>query len=863
MATTWGAFSGHMRVGIDYTHAAITSSTTSVTVTAHFYIQIDSTWNFADNQALEVSGSGAAHYDYYNGLGANAVLEVGQFNFNSGALSSSGGPTFTFRGTVSGHYQGAAPTHIRSYTMPAKPSTTPGAPSVGISNVGINSAKITVGAPSSNGGAAILEYSTQVDNSSGFGSPEATFAGTGTASGLSASTTYYVRARARNTNGWGPYSATKSFTTGATVPGVPTSFSVGSVGESTATPSWGAPTSNGGSAIDDYTLQTATNSGFTANVLSYTVDGLNKPLTGLTPGTQYWTRVRANNGVGPGAYTAAQTFTTLSGTPSVVLPTAGSVQTNGVFDVTVQAGGFTGNRTITAQVSKDNTFATGVKTVVLPAPINVSANNQYRLRDTSQYLGSGTWYVRAKVTNLSTGYNTPWSSTVSFSQSHIPSAAVVSPTAGELSQYSAIRQFVFRFTDAADPNDWMTAYQIQIQNNATSAVVYDSAKTALTSTPQDNTIERNIAIDSAQKGVGLRWRAKVWDRNDDASAYTGWALFTLVDPPVIDVTAPSDLLPVDNGAPTIAWMASFPSGGSQVSALVSVYEADTNTLVWERQVIGNATSVTPEVVILRNAHSYYADVTVTDSAGLSAGATQSFTTEYDSPDAFFYYTDAQFADDLGYILVDWSDANPDEMFAAWKIYRRELEGEWELLDTITNQNVRQYYDYMLQAGKIYLYSVTQTATRSGALLESPVGYYMVDDQEVAEGRSYSPELSHYWLLNPADPTQNILLPGVTEDPTTLEFEDATYNIIGRGRHKDYGDEIGLTGTLTCQVRTPENPSSFKLRMVELRRSKETYVLRKPFGDLIQIAIGNLGWTPIGGVGLVEMGDMSIPYEEVH
>jgi hypothetical protein len=52
-------------------------------------------------------------------------------------------------------------------------------------------------------------------------------------------------------------------------------------------------------------------------------------------------------------------------------------------------------------------------------------------------------------------------------------------------------------------------------------------------------------------------------------------------------------------------------------------------------------------------------------------------------------------------------------------------------------------------------------------------------------------------------------------------------------------------------------------MEAIRRSKETYYLRTPFGQLIPVALGNLGWTPIAGVGTSEMGDMSIPYEEVH
>lgn len=864
MATTWGAFSGHMRVGIDYTHPAIGSSTTSVVVSVHFYVQIDSTWNFADNQALAVAGSGSANYDYYNGLGANAILKVGQYNFNS-AVSTGGGPTYTFRGTVTGHYQGASPTHVRSYTMPARPSTTPSAPGVAISSVTANSARVTITAPS-NGGSAILEYQTQVDNSSAFGTPEATFNGSGTASGLAASTTYYVRSRARNANGYGPYSATKSFTTGATIPGVPNNAATGAVGESTATVSWTAPTSNGGSAIDDYTVQYATNSGFTTDLVTIPVDALTTTLTGLTPGQQYYWRVRANNGVGAGTFTGGLGFITLTGTPTIAAPTG--IQTSGVFDVTVNTGVLAAGRIVTAQVSQDSSFATGVQSMNVTAPTGQVASTgggagQYRLRDTSKYLESGTYFVRARVTNTTTGYVTPWSPTTSFSQAHIPSASVVAPTAGQIFAYSPSTQFVFRFTDAASPNDWMTAYQLQIQNNATSEVVYDSGKAALTSSPQDNTIERNVAIGSAYKAVALRWRARVWDRGDDASAYTGWGLFTLADPPVVEILTPSDLLPVDTGSPTFAWSATFPSGGSQVAALVEVFEAETQQLVWHADVVGSGSSVTPDVVILRNEVDYYVELTVTDSTGLSSKVTRSFSTSYDAPPPFPYFIVATVADELGYVEVDWTDANPDEFFAAWKVYRRiSPSAEWELLERINNQNTRTYHDYMIKAGETYSYSVTQLATRSGALLESPVGYWTVGEQQVAETRLFAVDLSHYWILNPDNADLSLRLPNVTEDSSSLEFEDATYNIIGRGRHRDYGDELGYIGSITCQARTPERPSQFKLKIEALRRSKETYYLRTPFGMLFPIAIGNLGWSPLGGVGPVEMGDMTIPYEEV-
>ncbi len=77
-----------------------------------------------------------------------------------------------------------------------------------------------------------------------------------------------------------------------TLPGVVTSVTA-TAGTAQATVSWGAPLTNGGSAISGYTV--ATSPGGTT-----TVTGTSATITGLTSGTAYTFTVTANNGVGTG-----------------------------------------------------------------------------------------------------------------------------------------------------------------------------------------------------------------------------------------------------------------------------------------------------------------------------------------------------------------------------------------------------------------------------------------------------------------------------------------------------------------------------------------------------------------------------------
>lgn len=857
--TVFGGESGHEQVGINVFTDGYDTNTPSINVYWDFYAR-SVNWGFADNQTLTVWGSTSGTFNFFFNVGGGIADQyIGRLTIFGQGQNYGGGPVYTVAAQISGSYLGATPSAQVSFSLPARPPNVPTAPGLSITNVTTNSAQINVSAADGRG-SAITSYLVQVSSTSSFNSVVATLGGTGVVTGLSPNTTYWVRARAHNGVGDGPFSGTQSFTTGATVPGVPTAVSSSAVSQSSANVSWTAPGANGGSAITGYDVQYATDANFSVGVVVKPFTASPGALTGLTPGTKYWARVRTKNAVGASAYSASINFTTLTGTPTILSPAQNEQRQSALASVVVSAQGIASDRTITVQLSQDSSFTTGVHTLT-QNPGGATANNQYTLSD-SFYLVSGTWYARAKVTNNTTGFITPWSPIITWTEAHIPSTSVVTPTGGGTASYIPSVPFTFRFSDAAGAGDNMTAYQIVLENNNNGTVVFDSGKVAQTAASGAN-VTVNVAIDPSLKNVSLRWKVKVWDKGDTASAYSAYNVFSLADTPVVSIITPAPSLPVDNGSPTFSWTVSIPSGGTQKSAAVDVYDASTAVLVWHGDVVGAATDITPPVVVLQNVHNYTFTVKVTDTVGLSTTATGSFSTSYQAPDSITYSVDASGADELGYIKVDFTNALADDQFAAWKIYRMEVGGEWELIATITDITVRTYNDYMLAAGKQYLYSATQVATRSGALLESPVGFWLNDaDQPVIESRVCDVDLTHYWIINPDDTLLSVRLLGVTKNSITEEYEKETYQIIGRGRHTDYGDRLGYTGTLTCQVRTLERPSSFKKKIEDLRRANETYYLRDPFGALFQVSLGNLSWDPVAGVGTAEMGDLQIPWEEV-
>jgi hypothetical protein len=863
--TVWGGQVQHEAVGVNVFNDGYDTNTPSINVYADWYIHTFS-WGFNDNQTLNVDGSTGATFNFACNTGNGEVdLYVGRTTIYGQGQSYGGGPTYRFHGWITGQYLGGQPSVDYYWALPARPANVPTNPGCSVSNVTNNSAYVTVTA-SDGRGAGVDQYQVAISLPGGSFSSwsQSWTGGSGTATNLQPATVYEAAAQAHNGVGWSGWTFSGQFTTGATVPAAPTAPASNTVDQTTVNITWTAPSNNGGSAITGYDVQRATDSGFTANVVTTAATTSPLALSGLTPGMTYYVRVRAKNGVGTSAWTSTINFTTLTGTPAIISPVANAALADPTISFVVSAPGVVANdRTITLEIASVSDFSTIAKTLTLN-PTTKAANDQYTIDATSFYMKSGTWYARTRVKTISSGYTTPNSATLTFTEAHTPSASVINPTGGKTWAYTASTNFSFVFNDAGGSDDGMTAYQLVIENNATGLSVYDSGKTALTAAA-GATVSRSVAIATSYKNTPLRWRVMVWDKGDQPSAWTGYAVFTLADVPAVTITSPPSALPVGSGSPTFAWSVTNPSGGTQAKADVAVYDSATNALVWSTTVTGTGMSVTPPVVILQNNHSYYVNVTSTDSTGLAGTATGNFSTSYAAPNSIQYAIDSSGMEDAGYVLIDWTNALPDTQFAYWKVYRRDVNGgAWTLIATIGDQNQRTYQDFLVTSGHTYVWSVTQSATRSGAVLESSVGFYRNDqDVENIESRMVDVNLHSYWIINPDDNTLSVKLPNVIKDDSTLEFESETYQIIGRGRHTDYGDELGYSGSLTVQLRGPDTPNPMRLQIEAMRRANETYYLRTPFGRLFPISLGNLGWTPLAGTGTAEMGDMTIPYQEVH
>ena len=148
-----------------------------------------------------------------------------------------------------------------------------------------------------------------------------------TVSGLTNGTAYTFTVSAMNAVGFGARSPHSNAVTPDTVPGVPV-IGTATAGDASATVTWTAPVSDGGSAITGYSV-TAADSTTPANggqTCTWTTGPLTCSVTGLTNGDSYSFTVTATNGVGTGASSGvsnAVTPDTVPGIPVIGTATAG------------------------------------------------------------------------------------------------------------------------------------------------------------------------------------------------------------------------------------------------------------------------------------------------------------------------------------------------------------------------------------------------------------------------------------------------------------------------------------------------------------------------------------------------------------
>ena len=263
---------------------------------------------------------------------------------------------------------------------------------------------------------------------------------------------------------------------------------------------------------------------------------------------------------------------------------------------------------------------------------------------------------------------------------------------------------------------------------------------------------------------------------------------------------------------------------------------------------------------------YEVTVSVRDINGFEGSSVPTrFTSSWPAPTSpHAVIVDVSAVDDpsVGAVQITWDAVSRDPSFSHWRVYRR-IYGTtaWERIGLPIFEQVgvppgprAEVLDYLFESGRTYEYAVSQVAYR----------YFNEESESILEIVRVKPESTKYWLIHGIDPTFNLALSHVVSDSFTEEYEQFDDNIIGRGRRKEIGTRWGYTGSLTAHLRDfDERGSSLELQeILAFKAGRVDAYLRVPFGHIWRVAIGDIAFNRMGGVGRREFGEVTIPYSEV-
>lgn len=557
-------------------------------------------------------------------------------------------------------------------------------------------------------------------------------------------------------------------------------------------------------------------------------------------------------------------------TSTLSTPSAGStVTTNNVPLSSNPYGGVSGQQFKPRyEVSTSPSFS--------PSQFFEAPNDQYRVAGTSipnsnsvlpdGVVTQGSWYVRVRSMD-------PWgmlgtnTAANAFTVAHTPSAVIVAPEPSETAAYDALTEFSWTFLDGW-ASDYQTAYNLVIERNDTGASILDTGKLVAVGGSAGTRQTVYQAISSSLKGIELRVKVRVWDSSDVASAFTTYSVFTLVDPPTVNITVPAAGT-LSNPNVVVQW--TFSASGRTQSAFQVVITKSDGSPVFNSGTRGGAdVSFAPDVT-LENLTDYIYLVRVYDSTSgaVSATDTQSVTTSWTPPDdTTSAQVDISSYELGGYVTIIWDDTSRDASFYSWQVWRTDvISGDVVLvLETRVDATDYEFHDYTVANRRAYLYDVIQTATRFSIVVPGPLGssaQMSVAADALIQG--------DYWLIHRSDSTYTMALRHVTSDKyVPNEIERQEIPLIGRGRKVDYGTEYGPKGVLTAQIRDwynsttglTESARTIRQRLELLQGTKADMYLRNPFGDIWLVAMSDIDIDRMAGVGASEFVTVTVPYAGV-
>ena len=208
----------------------------------------------------------------------------------------------------------------------------------------------------------------------------------------------------------------------------------------------------------------------------------------------------------------------------------------------------------------------------------------------------------------------------------------------------------------------------------------------------------------------------------------------------------------------------------------------------------------------------------------------------------------------GYIRITWDNSDESPGWEAWRVYRRDNDAGtgWVLLYQVTTSSASYTYDdYTAPANRSLDYAVVEVTSGNVEGTYTPINVTVSAE-------------AYYWLIDHEDSSLSFRREHVRGDSFDDEYEEATMELIGRGRKRDVGTRWGVSGTLEAQIKAKNGKTTLEqyAEIKALKESQHEVSLRTPFGDVYKVALGKISYDRIPGVGTDNQMDVSIEYEEI-
>lgn len=257
------------------------------------------------------------------------------------------------------------------------------------------------------------------------------------------SISYNSGSKSANANITGAYNgATPSHSVTVNLPNRPVAApsageapTAGSIGVTSATISWSAPTDNGGDTVDKYELQVSTGSGFGSGVVYDNANILgsgaqSQAVTGLNANTHYYARVRAHNSAGWGDWTSSTycQFTTNAGGPDTPGGLAMTSRDNQSINIAWKASSANGGGTVNYEVqcASDSGFTNIVNSIASTTATSAAFGG---------LASNTTFYFRVRASN--TGGTSSWSATLSAATMATPTYTDANDVMGKMNNLAS------------------------------------------------------------------------------------------------------------------------------------------------------------------------------------------------------------------------------------------------------------------------------------------------------------------------------------------------------------------------------------------------------------------------------------------